>query len=200
MKSVLPSFFILIAATTAASAGPCEERFSQLLLTGNVGQGPVRILINQEIVGGAKTVNYHYGDGNNNGMTEMVDPVDMPWSLFLGDKMYSSSDKGKSWSFVNSYDAEKARAEMQAALTSDAAEATGVLCGEESVDGVNYEVVEGSYKSSMSAGAGISQKYWINKNSGWITKTFMHIKMTGFESMSTQVIEPWPDLVLPEPK
>lgn len=200
MKRLLGAFCLVLATSSTTMAGPCEDRFAELLVNGNADQGPVRIHITQEIVGGQTTKNYHYSDGKFNGMTEMIDPAEMPWSLFIGDKMYMSNDKGKTWSFMNSYDAEKGRADMKVALSKDGAEATDVVCGKEDADGVSFETVEGNYKSSMSGGAAIFQKYWVNTASGWIEKTFMHTKMSGFESKSTQVIEPYSDFVLPKPE
>lgn len=200
MKRLLAGFCLLLLTASAGTAGECEDRFSELLINGNADQGPVRIHITQEIVGGQTTINYHYSDGKFNGMTEMIDPVDMPWSLFIGDKMYMSNDKGKSWSFMNSYDAKKGRADMKVAMTKDAGEASEIVCGQEVVDGVSYETVEGNYKSSMINGAAIFQKYWVNAASGWIEKSFMHTKMSGFESKTMQVIEPYTDFVLPKPE
>lgn len=192
--------FIFVATTGSAFADPCHDRFTELLVNGNQEMGAVRIHITQEIVGGQTSVNYHHSDGEGNGMTEMLEPADSPWSLFLGDKMYMSTDKGENWKFINSFDAEKSRADMKSTLTNDAAAATGILCGEEEFDGTSHEVVEGTYASSMLDGAEIYNKYWVNKQTGWISKSYSHTKSTGFESKTTQVIESVSNLTLPKPE
>lgn len=191
---------LFVASIVPAFADPCHDRFTELLIGGNQKMGPVRLHITQEIVGGKTSLNYHHSDGEGNGMTEMIEPVDDPWSLFIGDNMYRSDDKGKSWSFINSYDAEKSLADMKVAMTKDAAEAMGVACSEEDLEGVAHEVVEGNYNSTMASGASIYQKYWVNPQTGWIVKSYGHTKSGGFESKTTQLIEPSPDLVLPKPK
>ncbi len=122
---------IFVTCTGPANANSCKNRFVELLVNGNQKMGPVRIHITQEIVGGKTSLNYHHSDGDGNGMTEMIDPAGDPWSLFLGDKMYMSNDRGKNWKFLSSYDAEKSRADTKSALTKDAATADGISCGEE---------------------------------------------------------------------
>ena len=197
----LPIFALSIVITaTPAFANPCHDRFAELLVPGNQKTGPTRLHITQEIVGGQTSLNYHYSDGKGNGMTEMIDPADQPMSLFLDDNMYSSTDKGKSWSFMNSYDAKKSLADMKKNLTNDAAKATGVLCGREEYKGALHEVVEGNYKSTMVSGSQIYQKYWINEQTGLMVKSYSHLKGNGFESKTTQVIEPYPELKLPNPE
>jgi hypothetical protein len=190
----------IIISVGQAFAEPCHDRFAELLVPGNQETGPTRLHITQEIIGGKTSLNYHYNDGKGNGMTEMIDPANQPWSLFLGDNMYSSNDKGKSWSFMSSYDSRKGLINVKKSLATDAADATGVVCGKEEYEGASHEVVEGNYKSSMSSGSEIYQKYWINAQSGLMVKAFSHIKSNGFESKTTQLIEPYPDLKLPKPE
>ena len=52
MKRLLAGFCLLLLTASAGTAGECEDRFSELLINGNPDQGPVRIHITQEIVGG----------------------------------------------------------------------------------------------------------------------------------------------------
>lgn len=199
MRLMISAVLVVVWAVPAF-ADPCEDRFAELLINGNQEMGPVRIHITQEIVGGTTSLNYHHSDGDGNGMTEMIDPAGDPWSLFLGDKMFRSDDKGKTWSYINSFDAEKSRTDMKSAMTTDLSSASGVMCGEEDMDGVSHEVVEGSYLSSMLSGGAIYTKYWVNPENGWVVKSYSHIQSGGFESKTTQLIEPSPDLVLPKPE
>lgn len=194
------SALLAVSWIAPASADPCNDRFAELLVNGNQEMGPVRIHLTQEIVGGNTSLNYHYSDADGNGMTEMIDPAGDPWSLFLGDKMYRSDDKGKTWSYMNSYDAEKSRKDVKSALTNDLASASGVMCGKEDIDGVSHEVVEGSYLSSMLSGGAVYMKYWVNPEKGWVVKSYSHIQSGGFESKTTQLIEQAPDFVIPKPE
>ncbi len=191
---------VFVTCTASANANACKDRFVELLVNGNQKMGPVRIHITQEIVGGKTSLNYHHSDGDGNGMTEMIDPAGDPWSLFLGDKMYMSNDKGKSWKFLSSFDAEKSRADTKSALTKDAATSDEIACGDEELNGTSHEVVEGKYVSSAVSGASIHQKFWVNRETGWIVKSFSHIKSGSFESNTTQVIELAPNLTLPKPE
>lgn len=199
MKSILIALFIILPIN-AAFADACHDRFADLLINGSGQTGPVRLHITQEIVGGKTSTNYHHSDGEGNGMTEMIDPAGEPWSLFLGDKMYMSSDKGETWKFINSYDAKKSRADMKVTLTKDVSEATDVLCREEKINGVVHKVVEGKYNSSSMSGTAVHNIYWVNQHNGWIVKSYSHLKSSNFESKTTQVIEPAPELRLPEPE
>jgi len=191
---------IFVTCTGSAYANSCKNRFVELLVNGNQKMGPVRIHITQEIVGGKTSLNYHHSDGDGNGMTEMIEPAGDPWSLFLGDKMFMSNDRGKNWKFINSYDAEKSRADTKSAMTKDAAKADGLSCGEEDFNGTSHEAVEGNYISSAISGASIHEKFWVNRQTGFIVKSFRHIKSSGFESKTIQLIELAPNLVLPEPE
>lgn len=191
---------IFVSCTSSAHADICQNRFAELLVNGNQRMGPVRIHITQEIIGGKTSLNYHHSDGEGNGMTQMIDPAGDPWSLFLGDKMYRSDDEGTNWNYINSYDAKKSRVDVKLALKNDAASATGFSCSEDEFNGTSHEIVEGNYVSTMIAGAAIYDKFWVSLQTGWIVKSYRHIKSDSFESNTTQVIELAPKLILPKPE
>lgn len=199
MKQIFFAAALMFATSQTSSADQCHDRFSDLLVNGNDYAGPVRLHITQEIVGARTTLNYHYSDGEGNGMTEMIDPVDDPWSLFVGDNMYMSTDKGNTWKFINSFDAEKNRENAKVALSNDLSSATDVKCGEEILDGTSYEIVEGNYIASAINGADIYEKLWVDPTSGWIAKSYRHMRSPAFESKTTQVVEAAPEFVLPTP-
>lgn len=191
---------ILVTCTGSAFADSCQKRFADLLVNGNQKMGPVRLHITQEIIGGKTSLNYHHSDGDGNGMTEMIEPANDPWSLFLGNKMYVSTDKGNNWKYLSSYDAEKSRADTKSAMTKDVAKATQLSCGKEDFNGSPHEVVEGKYISSMVSGAEIYEKLWVDLKTGWIAQSYRHIRSSGFESKTTQVVELSPNLKLPDPE
>ena len=199
-KVAAASLLIFAACPQPAAAESCEEKFARLEIDGNGEGTPVRITITQEGPDGKVTKNYHYSDANGDGMSEMIDPADMPWSLFIGNDMYMSNDKGKSWSHMNSWDKEKSNADRKAAMHQDMAAATAITCGTEALDGTEYDTVEGSYKSSMLQGGKIWSKFWVSQDDGTIVRKDGISYSAGGEYKSSQIIEPWPDFVLPKPE
>jgi len=201
MKTVIAALLLAVMGQSAF-AETCEDGFARLLAERNPDRGPVRIHIFQEIVGMMKSENYHYsmGNGTMDGMTEMIEPENMMWSLFLGNKMYSSSDKGKTWDFVREMDAASDPEAVKAKLREDAKTASGVACASEELDGKAFDTVEGDYVSSMLQGASVHQKYWVEPDTGIIGKVTTNTKAQGVESNFTQIIEPWTDPKLPTPE
>ena len=202
MKPVFAAVLLSALGAHSVLAETCEEKFVRLLVDGNPDFGPMRLHIFSEIKGVQKSEGYHYskGDGSIDSMSTTIEPENTPWSLFLGMKMWMSTDKGKSWNFVRELDAQSDPKAVKEALRKDAGTAANVACGEEEIDGVAHEMVEGDYNSSGLQGAVAHQKYWVNPESGLIAKTFTATNANGMESEFTQFIEPWPELVLPNPE
>ena len=202
MKPFLATIALILASAQPVLAESCEEKFARLLVDGNPDFGPMRLHIFSEIKGVQKSEGYHYsrGDGSIDGMSTTVEPENTPWSLFLGTKMWMSTDKGKSWTFVRELDAQSDPKAVKEALRNDAKTVANVSCGNEEIDGVMHDTVEGDYNSSGLQGAVAHQKYWVNPESGLIAKTFTATNANGMESEFTQFIEPWPELVLPNPE
>lgn len=182
-----------------AHADSCLDRFKMLLVKGN-GDGAVKIHVTQEIVGGMTSTNYFYQSEPGHWMSEMIKPASMQWTLAYDDVMYSSADKGKSWTKVREMDsaanAKAAKEQMQANLQT----ARDASCGEEELDGVMHETVAGTYSASGSFKTENHHKYWVNSDTGSIAKAFYHMKADNFESKTTQMIEAAPDLDLPKPQ
>lgn len=199
MKRATLAFSLSIFGSIA-SADACKERFTDLLVNGNDGKGATLIRITQEIVGGQTSLTMHHSDGDGNGMSEVIEPEGSPWALFLDGKMYTSADKGKSWSFTSAFDGKAARENNKTSLIKDAATARELTCSEEALEDVMYEVVEGTYTSSVIAGATIFEKTWVNPDTGWIAQSYRHVMMDSYQTKTTQVIEPHPNLDLPNPE
>ena len=183
-----------------AVAETCHERFSALLINGNEGFGPTRMHITQEIVGNNTSITYHYDQGDGNGMGEAVEPPTNPWTLFYNDKMYMSHDKGATWSFVTDFDSAKGRADNKAALRKDMQTARDLKCDTDALDGIEHDVLEGRYTSSVIAGAEIFEKLWVSQDTGMIKQSYRHVTSTGFETKTTQIVSLYPELVLPDPE
>lgn len=198
--AILPTaLFLLCAAPQQGFAEDCRDRFTRLLIHGN-GDGPVRIHVTQEIVGGPTTTNYFYQTEPGHWMTEMIDPENQPWVLTYDNVMYTSQDKAESWTKLRALDTGNNQADANDGLREDAKSAKNAVCGEDTLDGVVHDTVEADYSSQRGTTTEIHAKYWVDRESGTIDKTFYHMKNDGFESMTTQLIEPAPDLILPVPE
>lgn len=188
----------LVFLSSTAQAETCLDTFKMLLEKGN-GDGPVKIHVTQEIVGGMTSTNYFYQAAPGHWMSEMIEPANMQWTLTYDNVMYSSADKGKSWTKVRDMDsaanAKAAKEQMQANLKT----ARDASCGEEELDGVLHETVEGHYSATGGFKTENQNKYWVNPQTGFIRKAFYHMKADNFESKTTQMIETANILDLPKP-
>ncbi|MEP1209219.1 MAG: hypothetical protein ABJM29_06025 [Rhizobiaceae bacterium] len=193
MKSHLLAAIILIAGAPNALAESCRESFVRLM-TERTTKEPTKILVTQEIKGGAKTVNWNYQDGKGNWRTEMVDPANAPWSMGLDDVLYTSSDKGKSWTKIR--DMDKQNEAHQKSMEERAATVANEQCGEADLDGVVHRTVEADYKMLGSFEADIHDKFWVNTETGYVPRLETTMKNTAFESFVVQTLEPAPDLIL----
>ncbi|WP_155983445.1 hypothetical protein [Nitratireductor aquibiodomus] len=198
-RAILPTvLFLLCAAPQPGFAEDCRDRFTRLLIHGN-GDGPVKIHVTQEIVGGPTTTNYFHQTEAGHWMTEMIEPENSPWVLTYDNVMYTSQDKGKTWTELRALDTRNNQADAKDGLREDAKTAKNVVCGKETLEDAVHDTVEADY-SSQRGTTEIHAKFWVDQKSGYIAKTFYHMKNDGFESMTTQLIEPAPDLLLPVPE
>ncbi|MEZ5872222.1 MAG: hypothetical protein R3D32_10285 [Nitratireductor sp.] len=201
LVTAMMAAFLAVTAGSLAMAESCEEKFIRLTGEGSPDTGPVRLHIIQELKGFPRMENYNYSMGGDvmASMSEPIEPKNSIWSLFLGTRMYTSMD-GKSWQFVRELDAASDPGAVRETQRNDAKTSENIVCGEEMLDGIAHETLEGDYKSSGLQGQGVHQKYWINRETQWMSKVTTHSVANGVEADFTQIIEPWPDLVLPKPE
>lgn len=177
-------------------ADTCREDFIRLM-SDRTTKEPTKILLTQQIKGGAKTVNWNYQDGKGNWLTEMVDPANAQWSMGLNDVLYTSTDKGKTWTKVR--DMGNQNAAHQKSLDERAATVENASCTEAELDGVVHRIVEADYKMLGSFEADIHDKFWVNIETGYVPRLETTMKNTAFESFVVQELQPAPDLVMPNP-
>jgi hypothetical protein len=191
--------FVLAAAPAQADEAACKERFVKLLVGGNASTEPVRIHVTQTYAGNT-TENYFYsmGPDSGDGMMQPLKNSGSMWVMFRDRKMYTSQDGGKTWKFGRELDAASDPAVTKEKLRTDSATAANTVCGEDALDGVAHETVEGEYVSSLMQGAKVYHKYWVNRDTGWISKTVTRSMAAGKESIGTQVLEPAPGFELPK--
>ncbi|MEL7230151.1 MAG: hypothetical protein AAGK38_09615 [Pseudomonadota bacterium] len=196
MKFALLATAMFFVGLTPALANTCKERFVALLKDRSAEE-PVKILITQQIKNGPKTVNWSYQDRKGNWLTEMVEPANAPWSMGRENVLYTSNDKGRSWTKVR--DMVDQSAANAKALEERAATVEGAVCGEADVDGKPYKTVEASSKMLGSFKGELHEKFWLEAQSGTVARLEMTMKGTGFESHTVQEIEPAPQFVMPTP-
>ena len=179
----------------------CMARFKELVADGNPDRGPVRIHV-QQTVGNQQTENYFYsaGSGSGDGLMEPLSNMGDMWVLFRNKKMFTSNDAGKTWAFGRDMDDASQPEAYKAQVRKDLETAAKVACAEEALDGVAHDTIEGVFNSSALQGASTFNKYWINRETGWLTRYVSSSDSGAGKFEVTQTIEPWPDLKLPDPK
>lgn len=196
--SLAMSISLAVLLSGPARADDCTDRFAELLVEGN-GDVPVTITLRQRFKGAPETVNEFRADGEGNWITEMIDPPSMPWSMVRDDVMYTSSDQGKSWTKLREVDSAADSENARAMLRQDAATVRDTACGEEEIDGVSHEKVEGTYISSMLQGAEVTNVYWVNSD-GWISRHTSRVVSSSFEMETEQVMVPGLKAEVPVPE
>ena len=203
MKHILEAAAVAVlltsVATRPATADACEERFVRLLVDGN-DSGPVKIHVTQEIKGAPVTENWFYQVSPGHWMTEIITPAGQPWVLTYDDVMYTSPDKGETWTKLRDLNSDANADGAKADLMENAETARNAACGTDELDGVAYETVEADYDTLQNFKSENHHKYWVHPDTGFIAKAVYELKAESFESLTTQLIEAVPDLTLPTPE
>lgn len=183
----------------AAIAETCEESFVRLLADGN-GAGPVRIHVTQEIKGRMTSTSFFYSISPTHWMSKTIEPENLPWVLVYDDVMFTSADKGKSWQKLRAIDSEANLADAKNDAQKDSQTVTTPHCGEETLGEVPHDTVEAVYTLHAAEGMINRAKFWVNRQTGFISKAAYEINGSGFESTTTQLIEAVPGMALPVPQ
>ena len=78
--------------------------------------------------------------------------------------------QGKSWQKVRTLDSAQNTDEATKKREDDAKSARNIACGEEEIDGVVYDVVEGDHTATAGMTLENHNKYWVARDSGWIAR------------------------------
>ncbi len=188
-----------MASLQPGHAETCLETFTRLLVDGN-GDTPVKIHAVQEIKGGMTSSNDFLQVETGHWMTRTIEPTNQPWVLTYNNTMYTSADKGATWTKLRTVDSAENRKNALKNQRENAATARKAVCGTEDLDGAAHDVVEAEFDTLQNFKATNHYKYWVNSQTGWISKTTYKMTGQGFESFTTQTLEPAPGLTLPTPK
>lgn len=199
MRLAFAALALLLASTQPGLADPCKEKFAQLLIHGN-GDQPAIIRITSEPKGGQVSKNDFFFKTTGHWMTVMTEPANQPRTLAYNNKMYTSSDGGKTWKKVREMNSEQNRLNNIKNQEANAKTVKNAVCGEEMLDGVLHDTVEADFDTVQQYKSSNHYKYWVNRDTGRITKSTYDTKTSNYESFTTQLIEAAPDLTLPTPE
>lgn len=185
-------------AALPAAAETCEETFVRLLVGGN-SVGPVKIHVTQQIAGAPASTNWSYQVTPDHWMTEVIEPAGQPWVLAYADVMYTSADKGETWTKLRDIDSAGNADGAKAAMAENAATTRNAVCGEEELDGVTLQTVAADFDMLQNFRTENHHTYWVDPD-GFIVKAVYEMKASNFQSVTTQLIERAPDLSLPTPQ
>lgn len=198
MKPALAALAILFATAYPALAETCHEKFVRLMVGGNADE-PVKIHVTQESKGAKPSENDFFQQSKGHWMTVMIEPANQPWVLTYNNTMFTSTNEGKSWQKIRTLDSEQNAENANKDRRENAKTVRNAACGEEVFDGIAHETVEADFNVVQTYKSENHYKYWVNKETGWISKAIYRTKSAGYEGTSTQIIVPAPDLSLPTP-
>ncbi len=199
MRPALAALAILLATTYPALAETCHEKFVRLMVGGN-GDKPVKIRVTQESKGAKPSENDFFQQKTGHWMTVMIEPAGQPWVLTYNNIMFTSADEGKSWQKIRTFDSEQNDESARNDRRENAKTVRNAVCGEEMLDGVAHDTVEADFNVVQTYKSENRYKYWVNRETAWISKATYRTKGEGYEGFSTQIIVSAPDLSLPTPE
>lgn len=193
-------FFPILVALLALPApalgtDTCRERFARYLMgTPDGPPGQARILTQ---MGSASFENEFLFISQNHNLFRPIRPAGQPWILVFDGGRYQSTDRGVSWSRLQSFDQSEARAQALAGVRAQVESATDVSCGEEALEGVAHDTYEATLVAS---GTNMRNKYWVSQSSRTTTRTVSTSRVGNANIITTQEWRPARDLSLPSPR
>lgn len=200
MRILLLSAAILVAANPAARADACKDRFIENRMASLAAPPPGIGHIVSQTKGGQATENEYWSAAWDHGLFKPIKPANMPWTLTYKGAMYNSTDAGKSWKKVHSFDADKQRAQNNETVKKQLGSAKNVVCGEEEIDGVVHDTFETDQENNEHAHFTTHDKYWVDRKTGYVVKSTTLLKQGNIEMFTTQNWTHRPGLELPVPE
>ncbi len=199
MRAAVAAIAILLVSVHPGLSETCHEKFVRLMVGGNSDQ-PVKIHVTQAQKGAKPSTNNFFQQSPGHWMTQMIEPANQPWVLTHNNTMFTSADEGKSWQKIRTLDSEHNDENARNDRRKNAETVRNAVCGEEALDGVAHETVEADFNTLQSYKTENHYKYWVNRETGWISKATYRTKGEGYEGVSTQLIVAAPELSLPTPE
>jgi hypothetical protein len=189
--------FVALLALPAPALGTdtCRERFARYLM-GTVDGAPGQARISIQM-GATSFENEFLFISQDHNLFRPIRPAGQPWILVFNGGRYQSTDRGGSWSRLQSFDPSEARARALAEVGAQVASATDVICGEDVLDGVAHDTFEATLAA---AGTNMQNRYWVSRSSRTTTRTLSTSRLGNATIVTTQEWRPAPNLSLPSPR
>lgn len=196
MRTTIVAVALLLISAAPGRSDTCAEKFTRVL-TGYENKMPVKSHIVSEMKGQPPSENDFLSVSWQHYMTKTTKG---PWYLTYDGTMFQSSDEGKSWTKVRSFDKDKTRAAGMATVKAQAGTVRNAVCGEEALDGVAHDTMEADTTNLTPQKFEIHTKYWVNRKTGFVSKTITRMTAPTYEIHTTQISSPADGLTLPVPE
>ncbi len=198
MKTALMTCSLLAATTQAALADSCQDRFTELYL--QLDQGvPIKAEVTSVFTGYPPTKNDFYYIGPDHYMTVPTSPAG-PRVVGYNNVLFQSSDEGASWVKVREMDTSQNADKALDDKRTNAKTIRNAVCADEELNGEPVSTIAADITITQGSGSENRYTYWVRQSDDFIVKAVYDSKSEDFESLTTQVIEKAPDLVLPTPE
>jgi hypothetical protein len=199
MRNAFAAASLLLASTYPGLAEECADNFVRVL-TNSGKMKPNQAHMVSQMTGQPVTENDFLSVAWDHYMVKPTKPKG-PWILTYDGTMYQSSDEGKTWKTIRSFDKNETRASGIKTVKEQAGTVRYAVCGEEELDGVKHETLEADTTNLTPSKFELHTKYWVNRNADdFVTKADTRMKGDGYEVVTTQTWKPAPELTLPIPK
>lgn len=189
---------ITVFSAQATPADQCREAVINIM-TSREAKGPSKSR-GISVVGNQKPmISYHLNNGSGDWMTQVVEPSTMPWSLAVGNIMYTSSDNGKSWKRVRELnDPGHDPREVQRQRDATVRASRNHACGFEDIDGVRHQKLEADL-AYIEMNMTTRETLWLHPETRRVVKSHIVMRTPGMETSVTQFIEYMSEIILPDP-
>ncbi|MEO0976320.1 MAG: hypothetical protein AAFY24_03645 [Pseudomonadota bacterium] len=189
---------LLAGLSQPAFADDCTARFTEIYM--QLDQGvPTKTVATTQFKGAPATVNDFLYLSQDHHMTVPTNPAG-PWVLTYQNVMYQSADEGKTWAKIRDLDSAQNADGAIAAKKTNAETIRNAACGEDTVDGTVLEKVAADLTVSQGMVTENRYTYWLSRENGFIVKALYETTAPNFEMVTTQTIEPAPEMTLPTPQ
>ncbi|MEO0636604.1 MAG: hypothetical protein AAFY73_08145 [Pseudomonadota bacterium] len=181
LASVVPLAF---AGAASASESTCLERWARHYV-GVPQTERFQYETEQTIKNGPTMRTVFRQIDSTHWMTEAVDPDSLAWTLSHSGTMFTSSDKGKTWSVLRTID-EAENAAGRKRYEEQAKSATDAICDQETVDGVTYERLAANFMSEIGLKTQNRFTYWVDEATGQVMISRYETEAESFSSVTVQ--------------
>jgi len=199
MRIAIVAAALLAGSSQLAFADACADKFVRVL-TGFQTMKPTAAHIVSQMKGQPATENDFLSVSPDHYMAKPTKPKG-PWVLTYDGAMYQSSDEGKTWQKIRSFDKEQQKAASLKSVKAQAETVRNAVCGEAMLNGVKHETLEADTANPAPAKFEIHTKYWVDRgNGGFVTRADTTMKAANFEIVTSQTWKRDDGLTLPKPK